>query len=606
MNPTTPPTPLIGALEQLRPHDHLCSIYESQEEQFRTSMPFIWIGLQRGEKCIYIADDANIPAVREAMYREGIDVDHATRSNALALITKEQSYLRRGSFDPDWMFTFWQEATEQAMHEGFAALRATGETEWVIRGGPGVERWMEYESRLTHTLAENNCFALCQYNRRLFPSDLILDVIRTHPTVIYGDTVCLNLYHVPPEEFLGTNQTAREVERMLTTIQERERVEYALGEQRRNLRDSEQRFRLMVEGVKDYAIFMLDAAGRVTSWNVGAERLKGYREDEILGQHLSRFYPPEEVARGKPDAALRLATATGRAEDEDWCVRKDGSRFWADVLITAVRDEAGELIGFSKLTRDITERKLAEDALQKMQTELTHVTRVMTMGEMAASIAHEVNQPLAAVVTNGNACLRWLAREVPDLDEARAAVERIIRDGHRASHVIQRLRALAKRSEPQKAWLDLNDVIDEVVTLVHSEVRMHHAALEMELTSALPPVLGDRIQVQQVLLNLLMNGIEAMRAITDRPRELLIRSQQYDTETVLVAVQDAGIGLDPQQMARLFDAFFTTKPEGMGLGLSISRTIIEAHGGHLWATPNADHGATMQFTLPAGGQLGHE
>jgi PAS domain S-box-containing protein len=598
MHPATPTTPLIGALEQLRPHDHLCSIYESQEEQFRTAMPFVRIGLERGEKCIYIADDANIPTVRAAMYHEGIDVDHATRSNALALITKEQTYLRRGTFDPDWMFTFWQEATEQAKNEGFAALRATGETEWVMRGGPGLERWMEYESRLTHTLAESNCFALCQYNRRLFPSDLIRDVIRTHPTVIYGDTVCENFYHVPPEEFLGTNQTAREVERLLTTIQERDRVEYALREQRRNLLVSEQRFRLMVEGVKDYAIFMLDTAGRVTSWNVGAERLKGYGEEEILGQHFSRFYPPEGIAQGKPDAALRLAAATGSAEDEDWRVRKDGSRFWADVLITAVRDEAGELISFSKVTRDITERRLAEDALQKMQAELTHVTRAMTMGELAASIAHEVNQPLAAIVTSANACQRWLAREVPDLDEARAAAERISRDGHRASDVIQRLRALAKRSEPQKTRLDLNEVIDEVVTLMHSEMRLHGVALRMELSSALLPVLGDRVQVQQVLLNLLMNGIEAMRPITDRPREMLIRSRQHDVDTVLVAVQDAGIGLDPQQMARLFDAFFTTKPEGMGLGLSISRTIIEAHGGRLWATPNTEHGATVQFSLP--------
>jgi PAS domain-containing protein len=216
------------------------------------------------------------------------------------------------------MFTFWEEATERAMNEGFTALRATGETEWVLRGGPGLERWIEYESRLAHTLAGSNCLALCQYDRRLFPPDLIRDVIRTHPMVIYGDTVCQNFYHVPPEEFLGTNQTAREVERLLTTIQERERVEYAFREQRRNLLVSEQRFRLMVEGVKDYAIFRLDTAGRVTSWNVGAERLKGYREEEILGQHFSRFYPPEGIAQGKPDAALRLASATGSSGEEDW------------------------------------------------------------------------------------------------------------------------------------------------------------------------------------------------------------------------------------------------------------------------------------------------
>ena len=255
-----------------------------------------------------------------------------------------------------------------------------------------------------------------------------------------------------------------------------------------------------------------------------------------------------------------------------------------------------------ELRKEIIERQRAQEALQKAQVELVHATRVMTMGELTASIAHEVNQPLAGVVTNGHACLRWLARAVPDLAEARAAVERIIRDGHRASEVIQRIRALSKKTDPQTAWLDLNDVIHEVSALVHSEVRKHRVALWTDLSSALPPVLGDRIQLQQVLLNLLINGIEAMYPVTDRVRELQIRSSQHASDEVRVAVQDAGIGLDPQQMARLFDAFFTTKPGGMGIGLSISRTIIEAHGGRLWATPNDGHGATFQFALPAGSE----
>src|SRR5258707_2598407 len=223
--------PLITALEQLGPHDHFCSILESPEEHYAVAIPFIRIGLDRGEKCIYIADDGTVGDVREAMQSDGIDVDRATASNALVLATKEQAYLEHGSFHPDWMFTFWKEATQSAMSEGFSALRATGETEWVLRGGRGLERWMEYESRLTHTLSENNCSALCQYNRRLFPPELILDVIRTHPVVVYGGTVCRNLYYVPPDEFLGTHKTEREVERLLTNIREREHVENALREQ---------------------------------------------------------------------------------------------------------------------------------------------------------------------------------------------------------------------------------------------------------------------------------------------------------------------------------------------------------------------------------------
>ena len=469
-------TPLIAALEQLGPHDHLCSIYENPQEHYAVAIPFIRIGLDRGEKCIYIADDGTVGDVRQAMQSEGIDVERATASKALVLATKEQAYLEHGSFHPDWMFTFWKEATQLAMSEGFSALRATGETEWVLRGGRGLERWMEYESRLTHTLSESNCSALCQYNRRLFPPELILDVIRTHPMVAYGGTVCQNLYHVPADEFLGTNQTAREVERLLTNIRERERVEDALREQ-------------------------------------------------------------------------------------------------------------------------LTERKRADEALREAQVELAHVTRVTTIGGLAAAIAHEINQPLAAVITNGSACLRWLAGTTPNLDEARQAVGRIIRDGNRASDVIAKIRALLRKTGTEKERLDMNDVIREVVALAQSEIRRNGVALRAQLEGNIPPVLGDRVQLQQVVLNLIMNGIEAMSAVGDRPRELIISTQSGEIDQVHVTVQDSGIGLDPKSMERIFDAFYTTKSEGMGMGLAISRSIVENHDGRLWAVPNDGPGATFQFTL---------
>jgi signal transduction histidine kinase len=231
MNLSPDKTPLIESLEQLGPHDHFCSIYENPEEHYAVAIPFMRMGLDRGEKCIYIADDGTLGDVWEAMQSEGIDVERATESNSLILATKDQAYLKRGSFDPDWMFTFWKEATDLAMSQGFPALRVTGETEWVVRGGRGLERWMEYESRLTHALSENNCSALCQYNRHCFPPELILDVIRTHPVVIYRGAVCRNLYYVPAEEFLGTNEAEREVERLLTNIREREDVERTLREQ---------------------------------------------------------------------------------------------------------------------------------------------------------------------------------------------------------------------------------------------------------------------------------------------------------------------------------------------------------------------------------------
>jgi PAS domain S-box-containing protein len=365
------------------------------------------------------------------------------------------------------------------------------------------------------------------------------------------------------------------------------------------LRQSEERFRLMVEGVQDYAIFLLDPEGRVTTWNAGAERIKGYRQEEIVGRHFSVFYPDEDVARNKPAEQLRLAAATGRSVDEGWRVRNDGSKFWASVLITALRNGAGEIIGFSKLTRDISERKRAEEELQAAQAELARVTRLTTMGELTASIAHEVNQPLAAVVTNANAGLRWLAAALPNLDEARQAFQRIIRDGKRAGDVIARIRALAEKTATDKEPLELNQVVQEVLGLTQTEIRRNAVAVRTELAAGLPPVLGDRVQLQQVLLNLLINGIEAMHAVTDRPRQLLISSGHLRSDEVFVAVRDCGTGLDWHGVEKIFTAFYTTKRYGLGIGLSISYSIIEAHNGRLWAARNDGPGATFQFSLPA-------
>lgn len=253
--------------------------------------------------------------------------------------------------------------------------------------------------------------------------------------------------------------------------------------------------------------------------------------------------------------------------------------------------------GLSVFATDITERKRAEQALQEGQAELARVIRIATMGELTASIAHEINQPLAAVVTNGSATLRWLAMQPPNLDEAREAVTRAIQEANRASEVITRIRALLQKASPQMEPVDVNEVIREVLRLVDSEVQGDGVTMKTELAADVPAVCGDRIQLQQVMLNLIMNGIDAMRMMSDRPRELLVKSVRHP-EGVLIQVQDSGPGLDPDHADRIFEPFFTTKPEGIGMGLSIARSIVEAHGGRLWATPGSSHGTVFQFTLP--------
>ena len=244
------------------------------------------------------------------------------------------------------------------------------------------------------------------------------------------------------------------------------------------------------------------------------------------------------------------------------------------------------------------ERKRAEEALREAQAELGRVARLTTMGALTASIAHEINQPLGAVVNNASACVRWLAAQ--NLEEARRSAEMVIEDGHRAAEIIGRIRALAQKAPPEKNWLDLNDTVRDVIALARSELQGHRVLLRAELRGDLPPILGDRIQLQQVLLNLMMNAIEAMSGVGEGQRELVVRSARDESKSVLVAVQDSGPGPDPKSLERLFDAFYTTKAHGLGLGLSISRRIIEAHGGRLWATANAPRGAIFQFTLPVG------
>jgi signal transduction histidine kinase len=246
---------------------------------------------------------------------------------------------------------------------------------------------------------------------------------------------------------------------------------------------------------------------------------------------------------------------------------------------------------------DITARKLAEEALHKAQAELAHVTRVTTLGEMTASIAHELKQPLSAIVNNGSACLRWLSRDDPNLHEARAAAQRVIRDGNRASEVITGIRALVRKAGSEKAPLDINQAIQEVVHLTEHETLQKRVVLRTELAADLPFVLGDRVQLQQVLLNLITNGVEAISSVADRPRDLLVYSRLHESNQVLVAVQDSGVGIESEDLKKLFDPFYTTKSQGMGMGLAISRSIIENHGGKLWASANNGPGATFQFTL---------
>jgi C4-dicarboxylate-specific signal transduction histidine kinase len=284
-------------------------------------------------------------------------------------------------------------------------------------------------------------------------------------------------------------------------------------------------------------------------------------------------------------------------EHEYRLLMPNGSVKYLHVVAHATRDPDGQL-EYIAAVQDVTQRRLAEDALAKARTELARVARVTSLGALTASIAHEVNQPLSGIITNASTCLRMLAADPPNVDGARETARRTIRDGNRASDVITRLRALFSKKDATTELLDLNEVTREVITLSLSELQRSRVMLRAELGDGLPLVTGDRVQLQQVILNLLLNAADAMSGIEDRQRELVIRTECDQDDSVRLSVQDAGVGFEPQGVERFFEAFYTTKSGGMGIGLSVSRSIIESHHGRLWAVPNDGPGATFSFSIP--------
>jgi PAS domain S-box-containing protein len=432
---------------------------------------------------------------------------------------------------------------------------------------------------LTHRLVTRRLMTLAGFLRRY-------DVLRPPPP--------LSLQRRPPTEKDELDDVVAAFEAMRQTL------EHAY----RNLRESEQQLRDYAETASDW----FWATGPAHEFTYVSEQIRafGFDESELLGKR--RLDIAADVAAEQQKWREHMATLEHHEPFRDFVFqrrRSDGALLIVSASGKPVFDGEGRFTGYRGVARDITELRRAEDMLRDQeqrirdaQLELARVSRVMTLGELAASIAHEINQPLAAIVADAEASLNWLAPPDPDVDRVRDSLDAIIKDGHLAAEVIQRIRQLATKGETKRASVEINSVIRDVMPLLRSELQLHQVVAQADLADAIPPVLADRVQLQQVIINLVVNAVEAMAAIDDRPRLLVIRSRVTDDE-VVVSVRDAGVGIDPSAVDQLFSAFFSTKPGGMGMGLSISRSIIEAHGGRFWATTNPDYGASFHFTLPA-------
>jgi PAS domain S-box-containing protein len=406
--------------------------------------------------------------------------------------------------------------------------------------------------------------------------------------------------------------SAGEVVKLVGTsidITERKRAEEELRASHAAVRESEQRYRTLFEKAND-ALFLENDRDDIVEVNERACTLLGYSRDQLLKMKVPDLQAPE--IRGQAGRVIREEIDKhGNATFESVDLHCSGRRIPVEVTNTEISDRGEKLV--LSIVRDITERKRAEETLRQndyslriAREELARVSRVTTLGELTASIAHEVNQPLGAMVANAAACTRWLAADPPATSKAQRALESIAADGRRASEIIGRIRALVKRQAPRKDLVDVNLKIAQVIELAADEIRRNGIVLRTALAEGLPRVEGDRVQLQQVLLNLILNAVDAMSPIRDRPREVTLASRREGEQDVLIEVRDTGPGIDPDSAERLFEPFYTTKAQGLGMGLSISRSIVEAHGGRLWAGSNQPHGAVFRFSLPVAGRRDHE
>ncbi len=727
---------LMKALRGLKPHDHICLIYETSKDWKDAVIPFLKIGLERGEKCLYVVDSHTANQIHHFLKKEGIDVESVRQSGQLVILHENEAYTRDGSFDPDRMIALLVSETEKALSEGYTALRVTGEMTWVLNGLPGSEKVIEYEAKLNSILfPKYPCVAICQYNRQRFNPEIIKGVILTHPIVIWGKQLYENIYYIPPEEVLSDQYAERQVEHWLNTLERERRT-------RRN-----REFLANVIDRSSQPMSLKSPDGRLLLFNKAFLTLLGYEKSELAKLRWNKHLTPPEWLPGELELLEELHRKGKPIRCEKEYLRKDGSRVPVELLLELTQDDEGkplylafitdiserkqteeelkkyrdhleelvkerteklqrvEMLSSSVLASlrdhvvvidtngqivavndawrrfavengdpeaasvslganylevcrqaargedltagealhgiesvltgsrnvfsmeyecsspfekrwfvlnalplkspgggavichtDVTQRKKAEEDLQQLQEELRRVTRIATMGELTAAIAHELNQPLTGILSNAEAAQILLSAPNPDLTELKEILSDIIEDDQRASKVISKLRSLFKKDVLKFEPLDLNAVIQDLAPMIRSYALLKGVVFVTELDPENLPVVGDRIQLQQVILNLAFNGFEAMEP--SAIKALRIRTGCTDGKWVTVRVEDSGPGINPKKKEEIFKPFFTTKKDGMGIGLAVSHSIIRLHQGRIWIENSPDRGATVSFTLP--------
>src|ERR1700720_3849906 len=589
---------------------HFCLFYETRADLLETLVSYCKAGLENQEFCLWVVAEPLTKAdAREALKRAVPDLDQYLADQSIEIIAAREWYLHDGTFDLNRVISGWNEKLARAAARGYAGVRVTGDTAWLEK--KDWKDFCEYEESLNQAIAGQRLAVLCTYPLAACGAAEILDVVRTHQFAVTKRRGGWDVI-----ETAGHKQAKAEIKRLNEELEERvlERTSQLMAVNSELKKEVLQRQRAEEALLRSEAY--LAEAQRLThtgSWacnimmseilHSSAEhsRLYGFDPDSgspSLEEFIQRIHPED---RDRVKQAFESAGRAGKDFDAHFrVVLPDGATKYLYGVGHPVFNPSGDVGEFVGILMDVTERRRADEKgerLRQVQADLAHLSRVTTMGELTASLTHEIRQPISAAVTNAKTCLRWLGRDEPDVAEACEAVSRIVKDVTRAADIISRISSLFKKGALQRELVDVNELIREMIVLLRSEVNRYSISIHIELAEGLPRVMADRVQLQQVFMNLMLNGVDALKETTGGG-ELTIQSEAGDGQ-LQISVSDTGVGLPAQQADKIFRAFFTTKGNGTGMGLPISRSIIESHGGRLWAAGAPGRGATFQFTLPA-------
>jgi PAS domain S-box-containing protein len=587
---------------------HCCLFYETKADLLETLVSYCKAGLESREFCLWvIAAPVTEADAARALRHVVPDIDRYRADGSIEIVSARDWYLQDGTFNLERVIQGWNTKLARALAGGYAGVRVTGDTAWLER--KDWKDFCDYEESLNVAIANQRLAVLCTYPLGACGAGEVLDVVRTHQFAIAkrrGDWDVI--------ETAGHKQAKAEINRLNEDLEQRvdERTSQLTSLNRELTQEVLQRKRAE-DALRRSEAYLAEAQrlSHAGSWAFDATGTVYWSEENfrIWGFDPQQDPPRRDTVlqRLHPEDRDRVTDSVKEAvrEKRDYVVEfrivlPDGAVRHIHGLGHPVFDANGELVEVVGTQVDVTERKRAEqerETLHQLQADLARINRVSTMGELTASLAHEIRQPIAAAVTDANTCLRWLVRADPDLEEGREAAGRVVKDVTRAADIITSIGVLFKKGPAPREPVDVYDLIREMIGMLRSEATRHSISMRTELSPDLPHVVAERVQLQQVFMNLMLNGIDAMKE-TSGAHELTITAAA-DNAQLVISVNDTGAGLLGEHVDQIFDAFFTTKDHGIGMGLPISRSIVESHGGRLWATANAERGATFHFSLPA-------